>query len=155
MKIFGQSNLTVSEGDIASFTCLVRCMAPGIACVGLSVNWTRRGDVSDNDIQQLPDGTKISMEHANATLSFPSAIAGDMGVYVCTGSTQNFSSSVAAYLTVKGNGTSIITGIYNYLCLFELPELFFVFIGSCSCHHGYTSNSFHSTKQTSYSTLHI
>ena len=107
MKIFDQSNLTVSEGDPATFTCSVQCVAPGIACIGVSANWTRRGGAGD---EQLPDGVVISTKHTNITLSFPTTIAGDMGVYVCTGMTQNFISSDLAYLTVEGNNCiSIMT----------------------------------------------
>lgn len=119
MKIIGQSNLTVSEGDSASFTCLVQCVAPGIACVGVSVNWTRHGHAGDNDTQQFSDGAKISTRHINSTLFFPSTIAGDMGTYVCTGMTQNFTSSDVARLIVKGNNcisliTMVFRFIYNY-----------------------------------------
>ena len=103
MKIFDQSNLTVSEGDPASFTCSVQCVAPGIACIGVSANWTRRGDGSDSNIEQLPDGAVISTNHTNITLSFPSTTAGGSGAYVCTGMTLNFSTSDVVYLTVKGN----------------------------------------------------
>ena len=113
VKIFGQSNLTVSEGDPASFTCSVQCVAPGIACVGVSANWTRHGDTGDSDVELLPDGAMISMKHTNITLSFPTTTAGDTGAYVCTGVTQNFSSSDMAYLTVKGN--NCISNIYACL----------------------------------------
>ena len=100
VKIFDQSNLTVSEGEPASFTCSVQCVAPGIACVGVSANWTRHGGTGDG---QLPNGAVVSMEHTNITLSFTTTTAGDMGAYVCTGMTQNFNNSDMAYLTVKGN----------------------------------------------------
>lgn len=100
VKIFGQSNLTVSEGNPASFTCLVQCVAPGIACVGVTANWTRHGD---DNILQLPERATISKKHTNMTLSFASTTAGDMGAYMCIGVTQNFSSSDVAYLIVNGN----------------------------------------------------
>ena len=117
MKILDQSNLTVSEGDPASFTCSVQCVAPGIACVGVSVNWTRHGGIGD---KQLPNGAIVSTDHTNTTLSLSTTTAGDMGAYVCTGMTQKFSSSDMAYLTVKGNNCiSFMTDICNYTCLYN------------------------------------
>ena len=103
MKIFDQLNLTVSKGDPASFTCSVRCIAPGFACIGLSAGWTRRGDGGNSSTEQLPDGAVISTRHTNITLSFSSATVEGSGAYVCTGMTLNFSTSDVAYLTVKGN----------------------------------------------------
>lgn len=103
VDILGQSNLTVSKGDPASFTCLVRCVTPGIACVGVSAHWTRYRDTGDDSIQQLPDGAKVSMRHTNTTLLFPSTTAGDMGTYICTAMTYNFTDSDVAHLTVNGN----------------------------------------------------
>ena len=100
VKIVGQSNVTISEGDPASFTCSVQCVAPSASCIGVSATWTRQGGTGDDDI---PDGAEISTRHTNTTLSFPSATARDTGAYVCRGITQDFSSSDVAYLTVNGN----------------------------------------------------
>ena len=128
VKILGQSNLTVSEGDPVSFTCLVQCVAPSIACVSVSGNWTRHG--GDDDTQQLPDGAKISRRHTNTTLSFPSANVGDMGTYICRGVVQSFSGSDVAHLTVNGNNCiSIMTMIFINIIMDKL--YFTIFICIC------------------------
>jgi len=116
VNILNQSNLTVSEGDPASFTCLVHCDSPGIACVGVSAHWARYESTNDS-IKQLPDGAKVSVRHTNTTLSFPSTTAGDMGMYICTAMIQNFTDSDVAYLTVNGNNCNYIPIITMYLYL--------------------------------------
>ena len=112
VKIVGESNLTVSEGNPASFTCSLWCVAPSIACIGVSPTWTKQGGIGDNNI---PDGAEISTRHTNTTLSFSSTAAGDTGAYICRGMTQNFTSSDVAHLTVNGNYVFQLSLIFNLI----------------------------------------